>query len=204
MTESTQVETVETSEANSEEQQAQTVEENNTDEQANQGESSGEEQQTEGAEAPETYAEFTAPEGVESLDTELLGEAMPLFKEAGLSQEQAQKLVDFYAGKLQASEQKSLDAFGELVDGWAEASKGDKEFGGDKFEESVKVANETLTKFGTPELDKFLKESGAGNHPEVIRLLYKVGKLMAEDVPGSSNPSNNTPRSRVDVLYPNS
>ena len=40
--------------------------------------------------APETYADFTLPEGVE-LDTALLTDAAPLFKELGLTQEQAQK-----------------------------------------------------------------------------------------------------------------
>lgn len=154
-------------------------------------------------EPPETYADFDLPEGV-TVDTSALEKASPLFKELGLSQEQAQKVVSFYADQIQAGEQGRIDAYNQLMDDWRTQSMTDKEFGGDKFEENVGVARQAIDKFGTPELKQLLSEHGVGNHPEVIRFMVKVGKLTQEDVPGGrTNASGQTP-SRDQILYPKS
>ena len=152
--------------------------------------------------SPDTYADFVMPEGVE-LDSALLTEAAPLFKELGLTQDQAQKLVDFQAKQAQASSESNVDAFNQLMNDWQEQSKNDKEFGGDKFEENVGVARSAIDKFGTPELKQLLEEHGVGNHPEVIRFMVKVGKLTAEDVPGGTTAAPSKAQDRVSLLYPN-
>lgn len=151
---------------------------------------------------PDTYADFVMPEGVE-VDAAMLTEASPLFKELGLTQDQAQKLVDFQAKQVQASSQSQVDAFNQLMNDWQEQSKNDKEFGGDKFEENVKVARVAIDKFGTPELKQLLEEHGVGNHPEVIRFMVKVGKLTAEDVPGGTTTPQSKTQDAVSLLYPN-
>ena len=151
---------------------------------------------------PDTYADFSLPEGM-PLDDALLTEATPLFKELGLTQEQAQKLVDFQAKQVQASSQSQVDAFNQLMQDWREQSQNDKEFGGDKFDESIAVARSAIDKFGTPELKQLLEEHGVGNHPEVIRFMVKVGKLTAEDVPGTSGAQTTPEQDRVSQLYPN-
>jgi len=38
-----------------------------------------------------------------------------------------------------------------------------------------------VNKFGSPNLIKTLDETGFGDHPELIRLLSKIGKTMKED-----------------------
>ncbi len=151
---------------------------------------------------PDTYADFAMPEGVE-VDTALLAEATPLFKELGLTQEQAQKLVDFQAQQIQAGSQKQVDAFNQLMNDWQEQSKNDKEFGGDKFEENIKIAQSAVDKFGTPELKQLLESHGVGNHPELIRFMVKVGKLTKEDVPGGNNNPTSKAQDTVSLLYPN-
>lgn len=152
--------------------------------------------------APDTYADFSLPEEM-SLDESLMNEALPLFKELGLSQDQAQKLVDFQAKQVQASSQSQVDAFNQLMDEWREQSQNDSEFGGDKFEENVAVARAAIDKFGSPGLKQLLEEHGVGNHPEVIRFMVKVGKLTAEDVPGQGNHPVSKEQNVVDQLYPN-
>ena len=152
--------------------------------------------------APDTYADFVMPEGVE-LDTALLTEAAPLFKELGLTQDQAQKLVDFQAKQAQAGSESQVAAFNQLMTDWQETSRNDKEFGGDKFDESVGIARAAVDKFGTPELKQLLEEHGVGNHPEVIRFMVKVGKLTAEDVPGGTTTPLSKAQDRVSLLYPN-
>lgn len=150
---------------------------------------------------PDAYADFVMPEGV-TVNSELLAEATPIFKELGLSQEQAQKLVDFQAKQVQASSQSQVDAFDQLMKDWQTQSKNDKEFGGDKFEENVGIARTAIDKFGTPELKQLLEEHGVGNHPEVIRFMVNVGKLTAEDVPGNTTTPTSKAQDRVSLLYP--
>jgi len=152
--------------------------------------------------APETYADFVMPEGME-VDAELLSEFEPVFKELKLTQEQAQKLVDIQAKQVEAGRQSQVDAFNQLMNDWSEQSKNDKEFGGDSFNENVKIAQTAVNKFGTPELKQLLEEHGVGNHPEVIRFMYKVGKLTQEDVPGNTGQQSSPAMDRVSALYPN-
>lgn len=151
---------------------------------------------------PDTYADFAMPEGV-TVDSAMLNEAVPLFKELGLTQDQAQKLVDFQAKQVQASSQSNVDAFNQLMNDWQEQSRNDKEFGGDKFEENIGIARSAIDKFGTPELKQLLEEHGVGNHPEVIRFMVNVGKLTAEDVPGGTTAPTSKAQDRVSLLYPN-
>jgi len=157
---------------------------------------------TEGSdEVPDTYADFVMPDGV-TLDETLLTEAAPILKELNATQEQAQKLMDIAAKQVQASSQKQFDDFNQLLEDWRTQSENDGEFGGDKFDENVKVAQNAVNKYGTPELQQLLKDHGMGNHPEVIRFMVKVGRTLNEDVPGSSGASSNPAGDRVDRMYP--
>lgn len=153
--------------------------------------------------APDAYADFTLPEGV-TMDAELLEQATPLFKETNLTQEQAQKYVDLFAGVVQAREQAQADGFNQLVNDWDQASVKDSEFGGDDYEKNVNIAASALNKFGTPALTKLLDENGTANHPEVVRLLWKVGKHLIEDNPGNGgNSGDESAKDRVSIMYPN-
>lgn len=151
---------------------------------------------------PESYSDFTLPEGVE-LDAALLEKAAPIFKELGLSQDAAQKLVDFQAEMVKEGEQSQTDAFNTLVEGWQKDSKNDKEFGGDKFDESIATALLTIDKFGTPEFKELMEDHGVGNHPEMIRFMLKIGTLLKEDVPGGFSAATSEKKDRVSTLYPN-
>ena len=150
---------------------------------------------------PDTYADFTMPEGIE-LDEAVLADALPVFKELGLTQEQAQKVTDLYAKQVQAGSQKQSDTFSQLMESWKTDAKNDKEFGGDNFEENVKIAQTAIGKYGTPELKQLLEDHGVGNHPEVIRFMLKVGKTLREDVPGQQGAAVSKAKDRVSILYP--
>lgn len=151
---------------------------------------------------PETYADFTMPEGVE-LDAAAVEQFAPVFKDLGLTQDQAQKLVDIEASRVQASEAGQVEAFNQLIDGWKNESLNDSEFGGDKFEESIGQAQKAIGEFGSPELKKLLDEHGVGNHPAMVRFMVKVGQTLKEDSPGGGKPTGGK-KDRVDVLYPTS
>ena len=138
--------------------------------------------------APEKYEAFKFADGVTPAEADVQ-QFNTLARELNLSQANAQKLVDYQTTLMQRVEAESAKANAEVLKSWRTAVETDKEIGGspEKVAEHVAVAKTALTKFGTPELMEFLK-GGLGNHPEIIRAFYKVGKAISEDghVPGTS------------------
>lgn len=149
----------------------------------------------------EAYADFTMPEGM-TLNAEQIAQASPLFKELGLNQEQAQKLVDFQAAQVQAGQQGQMDAFNQQKTDWLDQARKDPEMGGDKFDENVGLAKEAMSKFGDKGLTTLLNDFGVGNHPEMIRFMAKVGRLTKEDVPDDQGNPASQPKDHVSILYP--
>lgn len=152
--------------------------------------------------APETYDDFTLPEGME-LDQAYLGTLTSAFKDAGLSQEQAQKLIDFQAAQIKAGDEARVQAFNQLTQDWLTAARADKEIGGDAFDQNVANARLAVEKFGTPDLNKLLQAYGIGNHPEVIRTFARVGKLLREDQLTDPLSEPKSPTDVLATLYPN-
>lgn len=150
--------------------------------------------------APEEYADFTLPEGAK-VNAEALADLKAFAKEKNLSQEDAQKLVDLGVKNAQDVTTTMQAHIEQVRNEWSEASRTDKEFGGDKLDENLAVAKQALDTFGTPELTALLTESGLGSHPEVVRAFFRVGKAISEDrlVPGTKAPASRDPLSK---LYP--
>ena len=148
------------------------------------------ESKTEGA--PEKY-EFTPAEGTQ-FDEQVIGAFSEIAKELNLTQEAAQKVLDKMAPAIQARQSEQIAA---VQSAWANQAKSDKEFGGDKLNESLAVAKKALETFGSPELSALLNESGMGNHPEIIRAFYRAGKAISEDrfVGGGAAHSRNDAKS---------
>lgn len=148
------------------------------------------------------YEDFVLPEGVE-VDTETMSEARGLLAELGLPQEQAQRLVDFYAGKIRQFGESQAGNWVKLNEKWVSDFKADREIGGERIQETVAAAARAMDRFGTPGLREALIMTGAGNHPEVIRFVARVGRATSEDrfvVAGGA--STGASRSAADVLYP--
>lgn len=146
--------------------------------------------------APEKY-EFKAPEGKE-YDSNLLAAFEAGAKEANLPQDAAQKLLDQMSPKLQERQAEQITA---TKQEWFEASKSDKEFGGDKLEVNLGIAKKALDAFGSPELNKLLVSTGLGNHPELIRMMFKAGKALSEDTFVAGTAPTRASTDRAAVLY---
>ncbi len=152
--------------------------------------------------APEKY-EFKAPEG-KQFDAEVLTAYSEVARELNLSQEAAQRVLDAMAPKMAERQVAQIEA---VKAEWANTSKTDKEFGGEKLSENLSTAKKALDAFGTTELRTLLNESGLGNHPEVIRFMVRAGKAISEDrfvagTKGAAKPAG--PRSfndLADALY---
>ena len=93
--------------------------------------------------APPTYEPFALPQGVE-VDSTALQEAQSLFAEARLSQPQAQKLVDLYAGKMNELVQRQISAAESRQTAWVAEVKNDPELGGRRFEQARAAAQKAL------------------------------------------------------------
>ena len=148
---------------------------------------SGDEGEGEGDDTvPEKYA-FKPPEGVEvdQSKIDVFGETA---KEMGLTQAQFQQLVEYDIKRSAAALQDMSSQFSERINHWAEETKADKELGGESLDANLGLAKQAIDTFGSPQLAKLIDAPsadnpdglGLGNHPEVIRLFYRVGRAISE------------------------
>jgi hypothetical protein len=126
--------------------------------------------------APEKY-EFKAPAGTE-YDASILSAFEAGARDANLTQESAQKLLETMSPQIAARQAEQVAS---IRTGWYDASKADKEFGGVALEQNLGIAKKALDSFGSPELHQLLTFTGLGNHPEIIRFMYKAGKSISQD-----------------------
>lgn len=138
---------------------------------------------------PEKY-EFKAPDGF-VVDEALAAEFSPVLRELNLTQEAADKLVAFaprlISQSVDAAVAQTLESIGYGGSKeWANTARADKEFGGEKLQESLGIAKAARDQFASPELRKLLDTTPLGNHPEIVRLFCRVGKAISQDgyVPG--------------------
>ena len=133
---------------------------------------------------PEGDYDFTGamPDGV-TLDAALAGAMAPAMKEAGITQKQANILAATMATVTQANAEASAQGFVDQVTEWTDAARADKEIGGtdENWKATVDIANAAIQKVGTPEFTAMLGETGVSNHPEMIRVMARVGKALGQD-----------------------
>ena len=129
--------------------------------------------------APENY-EFNSKvaDAPQELDSEVLTAFGDVAKELDLPQEDAQKVLDKVAPVIQERQAKMLE---QVRADWASESQSDEEFGGEALNENLNVAKQALDAFGTDAFKSLLQETGFGNHPEIIRFMYRAGKAISED-----------------------
>jgi len=173
-------------------------------------EQEGEELEGEGDhEVPETY-ELEAPGGF-SIDPQALAAATPVFRELGLSNEQANKLMPvaakFAAGLSDKLNAQILSQVHADRKAWLDTAMADREIGGANWKQTLAKGAFALDNLGFPKGSPFrvlLDESGLGNHPEMIRAWAKVGRAIGEDgdfVRGAGG--FRTRRDTAETLYPN-
>lgn len=151
--------------------------------------------------APEKYAAFTAPEGT-TLAEGMEPALADLGKKFNLSQEGIQALLNTFAKDIQPLMQADREkAWQGVREGWKEQVKADPELGGTKYDETVAVATRAINTYMTDDIKSVLAEYGLGDHPGMVRLMYKIGTTIREDTfvtPGGGN----TPESKLAGLYP--
>lgn len=132
--------------------------------------------------APEKYEAFKAPEGYE-LDQPTVDRAIPLFKELGLSQEGAQKLIDFQSELSKQASEAGVQLWMDTQAKWVDAVKADPEIG-HKLPEVKATISKAIDSVLGPALGKDFREAmdftGAGNNPAFIKGFYKFAQGRTE------------------------
>jgi len=139
----------------------------------------------------------------ENIDQDLLKEATEVFGESKLSVEQAQKLIQLQEKFLE----KTHARYYEQVDGWIKEGKKDPEFGGKDYEKNMAAVNKAFTTYGSESLGKFLDDYRFGDHPEVIRMFYRIGQTLTEDSKagaGIGKKPSSDGKTLAERMYPNS
>ena len=135
---------------------------------------------TKGGEAktviPEKY-EFKLPEGV-TLQPEQMAEVETVFKKLGLSQEQAQSLMDFDIDLAKRNQEKSVKDLQKRNADWEAEAR--KELGAD-IEVRLAKAAKGLENFAPPEIRKIMAESGWDNNIHFIKFFENLGDKISED-----------------------
>lgn len=162
-----------------------------------------------GGQVPETY-ELTMPDGME-LDATLLEKATPVFKEIGLTNEQASKLANVYAdhikamgeGSAEKAEQwrteRNAQELAEQQNADIEALKADKEIGGANFDP---VKKQVMDFVGTlpAEFTQMIDKKGLGNNPEFVRAIYRAIQYTPQDM-GERPAGGGGSKSTASVLF---
>ena len=71
---------------------------------------------------------------------------------------------------------------GQQVQAWEEASRNDPDFGGEKLQENLAIANRALEAYDPQgEIRAMLAETGYGNHPALVRFFLAIGRDLSPD-----------------------
>lgn len=131
--------------------------------------------------SPEAYT-FTVPEGYK-LDDSLVAEVTPIFKDLNLSQDQAQKLVDLYSKQAMDQTKALQDIVSGLRQEWRDGLAKDTDIGG-KLDTVKADIGRMKAAINDPVIIAAFNEgmnlTGAGDHPGIIKGLYKIAEMVNE------------------------
>jgi len=137
-------------------------------------------------------------------DEKILGNFKKLAKEAGLSNEIVQKMVDFEAARTKAAAEANEQQMKALWEANNKAIETDKELGGAKLQETRAIVGKVLKDItsGLPKESQDaigqLFNTPIGSDLHVVRLLTQIhNKYMREDVPSLGDTTAGTPENRI-------
>lgn len=163
---------------------------------------------------PERY-EFKAPEG-QTLDPAVVDRATPIFRELGLDNAAAQRLVDFYTGEMKSHADTAKAAIISMGKTWSDQTMADPKLGPhiDTIKADVGRALDLLESKDPglkAEFQSAMDQTMVGNHPAFIRAFWAFAKSVAPGthVPGGGpspmgqSPTGTiAPKSAAAAMYP--
>lgn len=131
------------------------------------------------------------PQSIAALDT--------IARDAGLDGATAQKLVDLHTAATDRYSTEIDTAWAAQRADWRATAERDVEIGGARLNENVALARSVLDRFG-PGFKAAITDLGLGNHPELIRMLVRIGKALPAGASPSRSPEP-TPQGDADAAY---
>jgi hypothetical protein len=144
-----------------------------------------------GAAEPVKYEAFTLPEGV-TLQPERVDEFTALLGNTELApQARAQQLVDMHVNAMQSyAEGIAADqhkAFGEMRRGWRTEVMADEELGGAGHQTAMnaiaRMRDMLVPSARREAFNRAMDLTGAGDHPEILRVFHAAARLFDEPAP---------------------
>lgn len=123
-----------------------------------------------------------------------------VLKDLGMNQEQGQKLLDFYTKVATDASERASKLWDSTNDEWQEQVKADKEIGGDNLLKVKQTVSKAFETFGDPGVREALDMTGAGNHPAIVRTLYRMAQKLTEGGFVQGAPAAK-PRTAAEILY---
>ncbi|CAB5083021.1 hypothetical protein IST4116A_01209 [Burkholderia cenocepacia] len=159
-----------------------------------------------GEKEPVEYTDFKLPEGVQA-DEKMMSDFKTTAREAGLSQDQAQKLVDLHTDAVKAATDASTQLWYDTQKQWQAEVLKDPEIGGANFEPMKATVAQAIDAVGGEDAAKIRQAfdyTGAGNNPDIIRFLYRLGKAIGEGgaVASGTPAAVDAPKTAAEKLYP--
>lgn len=158
-------------------------------------------------EEPFNEEKLALPEGFEK------GEGWDDFKNIAskLPHSAAQKLIELAEKSVNAQAEKLFSAWNEQQVSWQKEIKADPELGGANFDGMKQTVSKLLDnpELSDPNLREALTFTGAGNHPAVVRSLYKYARVLTEGASTQGSPPSrnaegglaNEPRNAAQSIY---
>lgn len=123
-------------------------------------------------------------------------------KSLGLSQDQAQALLNRESQLKSEFQSELIKQHEQNVSQWAVQAKADQEIGGANFGRAVELSKRFIDKHASPEFKEMLNASGYGDHPEMLRMIWRATKHLSEEpmvAPGSQ--AGSAKKSAAEILY---
>jgi hypothetical protein len=158
------------------------------------------------AQAPEpiVYEDFKLPEGM-AKDDPLLTKFADTASKSGLSQEAAQAVIDSLAPQITEAMQAPYKEWEIRQTAWLTEINKDPDIGGSKLPQVQARIGKLLNdrNFVTEDFAQAMIETGAGNHPAVVRTFARLAARLTEAEPVRAGAPAAQPKSLAERLYPN-
>ena len=146
---------------------------------------------------PDKY-DIKPPEGV-ALDPAVMDKVMPVFKQLGLTNNQAQKMVDLHTELLREINSKGESNFKAFLESSAKETM--DALGANAKAELAFVAK--VKNLFSPATLEILNSSGMGNQKSFIMDLAKIGRMFAEEKNVDTGKSSAGGSDAAEKLFPN-
>ena len=154
------------------------------------------------------YKDFKLPQGVK-LDEKIVGEFQALATKNNLPQAAAEEMIGMHAAAVKAAADAPYDQWRTTQAEWQSKVMKDPEIGGANFETVTRplIAKAIDAIFTDKTQAAALREAfnftGAGNHPEMVRFMTRIGKMVSEgSIVPSPKPGEGGQKSTAEKLYP--